>query len=264
MKTKGINIEKTYIIGKNYDSVKERACNMLNQYVGNSGIIHFHDSDKKVTFLTERLVPCKSSERPNIMLLFSNPHPHSIQQGMFLSPNTKNLENPFWSFMEKAGWFSIPESNSTPANRRDIFLNIRYQSPFTLFFCCYYDFPTDFPDDILKIFGKSFFEEVISIESKKEFINSIKKYNIESIITFNKGIYNLVAENKVNKFIDNLNKGEIVQSPVKDIDKQIPIFLSYPTGWHYHRNIKTLRNENLKKIMDEICRTVQYSKEQNT
>ena len=125
MQTNRINFKKTYILGEDYHSVKERLHNKLDQYVEDSEIIQFHDSERKITFLSERLIPQKSSDRPNIMLLFSNPHPHSIQQGMFLSPNKKNLENHFWTFMEKAGWFSIPESNLTPAERREIFLNIR-------------------------------------------------------------------------------------------------------------------------------------------
>jgi hypothetical protein len=48
------------------------------------------------------------------MLLFSNPHPHSVHQGMLLSPNTKGRENPFWETMRNAGWINFNKETKKP------------------------------------------------------------------------------------------------------------------------------------------------------
>jgi hypothetical protein len=126
----GINFTRSYDLGQEYGCIKGRATEILGEYLKYSNIIKFGDVDERVTFTTERLIPTKSTQRPNVMLLFSNPHPHSIQQGMFLSANTKNKENLFWPCMRNAGWFSIPESKRNPKQLRDIFLEVKYSGPF--------------------------------------------------------------------------------------------------------------------------------------
>jgi len=70
------------------------------------------------------LIPEKRSGRERILLLFSNPHPHSIQQGMFLSPSVKGRQSFFWSGMQDAGWFKLPEINPSAERMAEIFLNL--------------------------------------------------------------------------------------------------------------------------------------------
>ena len=84
----------------------------VHKYLGYPDLITFNDLDRSVTFSTERLIPTASTNRPRVMLLFSNPHPHSVHQGMFLSPNTKGRENLFWPVMGDAGWLPIAERES--------------------------------------------------------------------------------------------------------------------------------------------------------
>lgn len=98
---------RTYRLSESYESIKLRANQVLDKYLAYPGLYEFDDLDKSVTFSTERLIPTASTNRPRVMLLFSNPHPHSVHQGMFLSPNTKGRESLFWSMMEGAGWLSI-------------------------------------------------------------------------------------------------------------------------------------------------------------
>ena len=191
---------------------------------------------------------------PNIMLLFSNPHPHSIEQGMFLSPNNNNVENQFWSFMENAGWFKVKHSNPTPTERCRIFLEREYSSRFNLIFHCYFDFPSNYPTEIKKIFGKKFFAEIIESEAKDNLQKIIRKHNIKSILVLNKEIYNLVADVKIKTYISTLNKGGLIKGTTGKIGMSIPIYLSYPTGWHYTKNIQTLRKESLSKIKNKCIR----------
>lgn len=100
-----INFQRSYLLGQEYENIKNRAAKIMGKYFEDSYLISFDDVEKQVTFTSERLVPVNSSKRLPVMLLFSNPHPHSIKQGMFLSPNINNRENLFWPTMRNAGWF---------------------------------------------------------------------------------------------------------------------------------------------------------------
>ena len=248
-----INFQRTYLLNETYESIKERAFQVLHSYLRYPDLITFNDLDRSVTFSTERLIPTVSTNRPRVMLLFSNPHPHSIHQGMFLSPNTRGRENPFWPVMEEAGWLPIPKENRTPKKLADICLEAKYLGPFELIFYCYYAFPTDFPEDICKIFGKEYFRQVIETEALDEFRNSVQETNVEAVVTFNKEIFNLVSKVQMERYIDRLLEGELIQSQINGIDRHVPIFLTFPTGWRYNRNYRQFRKASLAAIRKAIC-----------
>jgi hypothetical protein len=187
------------------------------------------------------------------MLLFSNPHPHSVHQGMFLSPNTKGGQSLFWPVMRDAGWLSITEENPGPEQLADICLAAKYQGPFELLFYCYYAFPTDFPEDIRKIFGREYFSQRIEPEAEDEFRETIQDTAVEAVVTFNKGIFNLVSEDQVESYIGRLAEGELIRGQVKGIARAIPLFLTYPTGWRYHKQYRELRKASLEAIRAAIC-----------
>lgn len=248
-----VNFPETYELKDEYQSIKERANKVLVKYLGYPGLIMFNDLEKSVTFSSERLIPTTSTNRPRIMLLFSNPHPHSIHQGMFLSPNTLGQENLFWPVMEEAGWLPIPKENRTPKQLAEICLEVEYPGPFELIFYCYYSFPTDYPEDIKKIFGKEYFNRKIEPDALKEFMDKIKETDVEAIVTFNKEIFNLVSKIRIDRYIDRLSEGEHIQSRINGIDRHVPIFLTYPTGWRYNKNYKQLRIASLVAIRNAIC-----------
>jgi len=187
------------------------------------------------------------------MLLFSNPHPHSVHQGMFLSPNTKGRENLFWPVMKDAGWLSITEENCNPKQLADICVEAKYQGPFELIFNCYYAFPTNFPEDIKKIFGREYFSQFIEPESKDEFRETIQDTYVDAVVTFNKGIFNLVSKDQIERYIERLVDGELIQSQIKDIDRYVPIFLTFPTGWRYRKQYREFRKASLDTIKTAIC-----------
>ena len=88
---------------------------------------------------------------------------------MFLSPNTNKLENLFWSTMDDAGWLPIAKRDRNPIQLVEICLKAKYRGPFDLIFYCYYAFPTNYPEDIRKIFGKEYFRQVIEPDAINEF-----------------------------------------------------------------------------------------------
>lgn len=173
---------------------------------------------------------------------------------MFLSPSINKRENLFWPTMRNAGWFSIPEAKRNPEDLRDMFLQVKYPGPFELYFYCYYVFPTRYPDDIARIFGKRFFGRIIEPQANYEFRKTVQETTFEAIVVFNKGIFNLVSDEKIVRYIAQLNKGELVQGRIRVFDKDIPIFLTHPTGWRYDREFMTLRETSLEKIKAAILR----------
>ena len=249
-----INFQRSYHLGQEYENIKDRATKIVGKYFEDQNLISFDDVEKRVTFTSERLVPVNRSKRPLVMLLFSNPHPHSIKQGMFLSANIKNRENLFWPIMRNAGWFSIPEAKRNPEDLRDMFLRGKYPGPFDLCFYCYYAFPTRYPGHIPRIFGKGFFSQRIEPQANAEFRKTVQERAIKVIVVFNKGIFNLVSDEKIECYIEQLNKGELVRGRIREFDKDIPIFLTHPTGWRYDKEYKTLRKASLERIKAAILK----------
>ena len=154
--------------------------------------------------------------------------------------------------MKRAGWFSIPDEEEYSNQLAEILILAEHGGPFDLIFYCYYAFPTDYPKDIKKIFGRTYFNQHIEIESADEFLAVIRKTEVEAVVSFNKGIFNHLALRPVVRYINALNNGELIQSHIKSIDRIIPIFLTYPTGWRYHRDYMQLRISNLDKIKSVI------------
>ncbi len=198
------------------------------------------------------------------MLLFSNPHPHSVQQGMFLSPNIKGRENLFWSIMRDAGWITISEKNPDPKQLADICLKANYQGPFELIFYCYYAFPTYYPKEIKKIFGKACFKKFIEPEAMDELRKTVEETCVDAVITFNKGVFNLASKDKIERYIKSLMEGELIQSRIDGIDRSIPIFLTFPTGWRYHRQYRQFRQASLDRIRAAICGGSNMPESKNT
>jgi hypothetical protein len=241
----GVNFQRTYPLNDSYEGIKQRASCILQKF---PDVFTFNDQDISVTYTTERLIPAVSTQRPRILLLFSNPHPHSIQQGMFLSPTSQGQVNIFWPVMRDAGWITIAEEHPEPKRLADICLKVEYAGPFELIFSCYYAFPTDYPEDISKLFGKEFFDRCIEAEASQEFSKTIQDTSIEAVVTFNKGIFNLVAKDPIERYIACLKQGGLIQSQIKGIARSVPIFLTYPTGWHYAKGHRQLRADSLIAI----------------
>jgi hypothetical protein len=250
-----LNFERTYQLNEEHENIKQRAAQILGKYFKDPRLISFNDQSKTATFTSEWLIPTNTKYRPRVMLLFSNPHPHSVQQGMFLSPNTGGQENLFWPVMYEAGWLPIPEEERTPDNLREICLNVDYDGPFEFIFYCYYAFPTNYPEDIQKIFGKEYFDRKIEPESMIEFRKTVQDNNVKAVVTFNKGVFNLVANDRLDRYIARLQGGELIRSRVAGIEPNIPIFLTYPTGWRYSKDYMQLRTSSLDAIKAAICYT---------
>jgi hypothetical protein len=241
----GLNPHVTYFLFEEYETIKENTRGYPDKYLNDPTMIQFNDAERSITFSTEKLIPISTTGRPQVMLLFSNPHPYSVYQGMFLSPNRRGVENAFWSVMEEAGWLPIKKENRNPTQLADICLNVKYPGSFALIFYCYYAFPTDFPKDIRKIFGKKYFNQKIEPKALDEFQKTIEGEHVEAVVTFNKEIFNLVSTDPIDRYVDRLMEGKLIQSKIKGNDRGISIYLTFPTGWRYCD--RQFRTKSLKK-----------------
>ncbi len=73
-----------------------------------------------------------------------------------------------------------------------------------------------------------------------------------AVVTFNKSIFNLVSKEPVDKYISRLKAGEVIRSQIKEAEREIPIFLTYPTGWRYDSDYKELRRKSLEGVKDLV------------
>ena len=247
-----VNFYQKYNLNEVYGSVKRKSSEIIGKYLEYPDLYQFNDGDKTIIFKSERLIPSQYSGRSRVMLLFSNPHPYSVHQGMFLSPNTKGKENPFWETMRNAGWLNFSERPESASQKAQLCFNADYDGPFDFIFYTYYAFPTNYPKDIRKLFGNDYFNHVIEPEAKRGFRRINQETEVNAVVVFNKEIFNLVSEKPVDKYIETLVNGGLVESGLSGTEKQISIFLTFPTGWRYHREIPQLRTESLDSIKTAI------------
>ncbi len=106
-----------------------------------------------------------------------------------------------------------------------------------------------------KIFGKEYFDREIEPEAMTEFRKTVQDEKVKAVVTFNKGVFNLVANDRVDRYIDRLQAGELIRSRIAGIEPTIPIFLTYPTGWRYRKDYMQLRTSSLDAIKADICYT---------
>ena len=164
-------------ISEGYNESKRAIQLKLNEW---GKLFTFFDHNQTIRFQTEGpLIPENNGKEP-VLILLSNPHPHSIQQGMILSPNRAGHVNPFWETLGASGYFK----RTGPINAKVMIRN-EYESPFRLFMAVLIPFPSELPTDLKEIFGLFLYDKMI-----KDGANSIKKVildnNIRHVICFGK------------------------------------------------------------------------------
>ncbi|HJS19112.1 MAG TPA: hypothetical protein VJ785_10195, partial [Anaerolineales bacterium] len=98
----------------------------------------------------------------------------------------------------------------------------------------------------------AYFNQFIEPEAGHEFRATIEETSVEAMLTFNKGIFNLVSKDRTERYIERLKEGKLIQSQVRDIDRTVPTFLTFPTGWRYHRRYRKFRKASLDGIRTAI------------
>jgi hypothetical protein len=248
MDTLSIIHEEIVTIERDYYQVKSVIQDKLREW---SDLYVFDDLNHRIRYKTEGpLIPDDNSKIP-VLILLSNPHPHSVKQGMFLSPNRIGRNNPFWDTLRYTGLFNYDgKINATAMIKNE------YQSPFRFFMAVLFPFPTEDPKHLIDFFGKQEHEKMI--EASKDSIKKlIVDHNIMNVICFGKTQYDIIkhSHNASNNYISFLKKGEIIQDKIL-FSENINVYLTYPTGWRYVNNSNKLKSENLKFVFDNIISSI--------
>ncbi|WKZ27741.1 MAG: hypothetical protein QY330_04285 [Candidatus Dojkabacteria bacterium] len=95
----------------------------------------FGREDDAIIYLSESLIPEKKDERPPLLMVFGNPAPHSIKEGMFFSYEGNGREHRIWKIFRDVGIvsFELDTLFEDPNERRKRQLHsLEYHSPFRI------------------------------------------------------------------------------------------------------------------------------------
>ena len=185
---------------KNTIENKEEFANLLK-------ICSFNNENKSLIFKTEKIHPkYKNGNIIPVMMLFSNPHPLSVQTGIFLS---ESRSRSFWRRLFECKSMNPPQNlmeaitnwtDSSPHTLSDYLLKGGYSDKFILFFDCLEELPTNQYADLKKIFhgkiGRNLRKQELQIPGYQNIINISKKHQIKSWIIFSSEAYRYVARDR--------------------------------------------------------------------
>ncbi len=235
--------EEVLEIDFSYQHVKNLIIARLNPWMN---LFTFNDAKGDIIYKTEGPLVPEDNGRIPVLILLSNPHPHSVSQGMFLSPNRSGRPNPFWKTMEGTGYF-LPQRAIGPS----MMIKNEYESPFRFYMAVLLPFPSEYPDDLIEILGYGGYQQMLrngigKIESL------IREHRIKNIICFTKLTYDaLCRKGSAVGYTNILMSGCVIQSSSRSSDK-VRFFLTFPTGWRYVKNAATIKTENLRRIFSLI------------
>ncbi len=241
-----INTVHTARLGKRYGRV---ARYLRKHYPDGRRVYNLTKTAQSITFQSECLIPRKDRGRPRVLLLFSNPHPGSIQKGMFHSAE-RRVAN-LWADLRGAGLFSSEDALlKSPDALRGHCLNVQYDGPFTFGFACYWFFPTSYPRDLKSLFGKTM--EPPGLEDPNVRLNRLlAKWKPKAIISFNGKVFEALTGEGTRGYTKRLGR-RLLQKKYRTLHKEYPIFQTYPTGWRYRKGAPELRRASLRRIANAI------------
>jgi hypothetical protein len=141
----------------------------------------------RMHFLTESIHPnIASPERPRVMLLFSNPYPDSVSEGLFMSEKRSRR---FWEMLPCSRQLGI--NHDFCWNQHSIqkitasLLNGDYKGPL-LFFDCLYQIPSKSPKDLKNLFKPKTrdFDCYLHRPSLERIGTILDCYNIKTVLVF--------------------------------------------------------------------------------
>jgi len=209
------------------------------------------DKEQSVTFQSECLLPRNDRGLPRVLLLFSNPHPGSIQKGMFHSPD-RRIAN-LWRDLRNVGLFAAEDDVlKSPDSLRKHCLNVVYECSFAFGFACYWVFPTSYPSQLNSLFGPTM-EPPGFADTKSRFDRLLAKWQPKAIISFNGKVFEHLTGKVIKGYTKRLRR-QLIQGKYPASDRGYPVFQAYPTGWRYHKNASGLRQASLDRIAKAIHR----------
>lgn len=219
-KGKTIIVKKELILGQDFKTIKERI-EGRSEYAGLRKLCCFDEKRMLLKYATEQIHPArlKYPNRIPILFLFSNPHPQSVANGLFLSePRSQK----FWQRLFQSKYFCEGMStdlttwnDKTPINLGELMLNGNYHSKFLLYFHCLWPIPTNQVADLKKLFSETPLWGKIKNDGLTDLKALIKEQSIEHIVIFTGGVYHELTGDEPCK-----GRREKVMQAVREYEKK--------------------------------------------
>ena len=211
------------------------------KFYNTSKICNFSKDEKSLTFQTEKIHPkFKKNKLIPIMMLFSNPHPLSVQTGLFLSDPRSRL---FWKRLFQCSAMNPSENlmnaisnwkNDPPKILIEFLLNGGYSDKFILFFDCLEELPTNQYSDLKKLFsgeiGRNLRKQVLQNPGLGNLVQISKRHQIKSWIVFSAEAYRYIV-----------GKKNIAKYAPKRICNSINTYISKKDINEYWKSLKDLK-----------------------
>ncbi|ABC77930.1 hypothetical protein [Syntrophus aciditrophicus] len=210
-------------------------------------ICEFDDAACEITYLTEEITPMNTDEeRIKVLLLFKNPHPDSIDGGLFFSEAHSKL---FWvRFFEvdcNQELRSLLNSTDRIKKIADTMASGDYDCPFLYYFRCFYPFPSRQFADLEKFFGGAplTYQKEILDRSEEELKAYIKQHDIGIIIAFFKDAMALLGGTAFAKSEDVIKNAKVGMKKAL-LQNNDSLF------WQKNPNFKQEINDNVKVYLN--------------
>ncbi len=212
-------------------------------------VIEFDDSQHRISFQDERILPEADSNRTRILLLFSNAHPESIRRGMFHTAESGIAD--LWTDLCSTDLFSGDRGVlSNPDALRVHCLQKKYSSRFVLGFATYWIFPTFHPKHLKELFRKA--REPNGFENTEERLNLIlNAWNPIAIICFNGEVFEDMTGISTQGYTRHIEEG-LFQGIYETPTLSFRVFLTYPAAWRYVKNAENVRRRSLQRIVERL------------
>jgi hypothetical protein len=248
--TKGsgiVNWEVLYLKDQ-FDFIKEQI-EQDEKFKNLRQICRFNKAKKTLRFQTEKIHPkCPKGNRIPVLMLFSNPHPNSVRNGMFLSEGNSRL---FWQRLFNCHIFTPPDSlnfaiDSWSKNTCEVLeehlLRGQYGIKTLLYFDCLEALPTNYYAHLNTLFPKrrkalrDLRKECLQDSGMKDLIELSKRNGISSWIVFSAEAYRHILKDRA-----------VAKNAPQRICRAIDVFLQKEDSNEFWQALKDLRSNIVGK-----------------
>lgn len=194
------NVKSRLIEHINKHGFNHFVANTYEEFIDPYKVYYFDDGNNTINYKTEYIRPPKRTNSVPVMLLFSNPHPGSVANGLFFSESWRSgyIWHRFFVRSDhlcipknridfNKPWNMIPRDELTKIMAKGEYINPNDKTRnLLLYFHCYCALPTaNYEPDVNQIFrGSPDAYNILCNESYKEFHKIIKDFDIKNVIVF--------------------------------------------------------------------------------
>lgn len=193
-------------------------------------------------------LPAGKGGRPAILFLFGNPAPHSVRANVYFAYEGSGGEHRFWRVMRELGFADL---HGHDPEIRQKFLELRYESPFSLGLEVIHTFPSSASGSrwsgvlgMERLFGRQAATRILRLErARLTRVASGFLRNGGAVVAMQKDAYNALAANRY-------DLGLAVAGELRSQFDGRLIYGIPPTRWLHSTKMKTV----LAQIKAEVLR----------